>query len=201
MMSALLFEDFTSPPRPGTQAEDEMLPRAQVEAEKVTAYENGYQAGWDDAAAAQAEDQTRIGAEFARNLQELSFTFHEARAHVIQAMEPLLSGLINTLLPRLVAESLGARIMEELQPYLEQAADSPVELMVAPASRAALEPHMKTVKSVAIRLVEEPTLAEGQAYLRIGKSELQIDLTGALDRISQAMDALYDMNERILKHG
>ena len=42
---------------------------AAVEEAKLAAYEQGYTAGWDDAAAAQSDDQTRIRADLARNLQ------------------------------------------------------------------------------------------------------------------------------------
>lgn len=200
-MMALAFEDFEE----STQAQpaatgDDAVPKAVVEAERMAAYEQGYKAGWDDAARAEAEDQTRIGADFARNLQDLSFTFHEARAHVLQSMEPLLEELIDTLLPDLVGETLGLRIVEELRPMIEDGADSPIELVVAPQSRAALEKQLADTNTSAIRLSEEPSLAEGQAYLRVGKTERQIDMTGALERISVAIQSLYALNERTLKH-
>ena len=52
-----------------------------------------------------------------------------------------------------------------------------------------------------VKLVEEESLAEGQVYLRVGKIEKQIDLGSAIERISAAVHALYDLNERTLKHG
>jgi len=199
---SVLLEDFETPaPAQQPVKPSDLVPRAVSDADKVVAYEQGYKAGWDDAAHAEADDQERIGADFARNLQELSFTFHEARSHVIQAMEPLLTELIGTLLPQLVSETLGPKIVEELQPLIEQGADSPVELVVAPASRAALERQLADSNMSAIRLTEEPSLAEGQAYLRVGKIERQIDMAGALERISLAIRSLYALNERILDHG
>jgi len=200
-MGSLSLEDFTTAAQSREADHADLVPRTTVEADRMESYEKGYQAGWDDAARAQSEDQTRIGADFARNLQELSFTFHEARAHVIQAMEPLLNELVETLLPGLVSETLGHKIMEELRPLIEEGADSPVELVISPASRPALENQMAGFESIAIRLTEEPSLAEGQAYLRIGKTERQIDLSGALETITKAIRALYELNERTLKHG
>jgi hypothetical protein len=51
---------------------------------KLAAYEQGYQAGWDDAAAAQVRgpdgDRGRSGAKPAT----LSFTYQEARSHILQ---------------------------------------------------------------------------------------------------------------------
>lgn len=173
---------------------------ALTEADRMAAYEQGYQAGWDDAARAEAEDQSRIGTEFARNLQELSFTFHEARAHVIQTMEPLLTEIVGTLLPALVAESLGDTVLQELQPLIEACADTPIDLAVAPESRPALERRLPEPALATVRITEEPSLAAGQVYLRMGRTERKIDLSGAQDRIVQAIRALFAQNERILKH-
>ena len=173
---------------------------ALTEADRMAAYEQGYQAGWDDAARAEAEDQSRIGTEFARNLQELSFTFHEARAHVIQTMEPLLTEIVGTLLPALIAESLGDTVLQELQPLIEACADTPIDLAVAPESRPALERRLPEPALATVRITEEPSLAAGQVYLRMGRTERKIDLSGAQDRIVQAIRALFAQNERILKH-
>ncbi len=196
----LSLDDFGVRETPVPAPQAPVQPPAAVESERVAAYEQGYKAGWDDAARAEAENQSRIGAEFARNLQEMSFTFHEARAHVIQAMEPLLLELVGKLLPELVAETLGARILEELRPLVEDRADGPIQVVIAPANRAALERQLEGAGAGAFRLVEEPSLAEGQAYLRVGSAERQVDIAGALERISTAIRSLYDLNERTLKH-
>ena len=198
---SLTLEDFAFAPEPSQKVPPDTVSRAQLESEKSTAYENGYQAGFDDAAQAEAKNQERIRADLARNLQELSFTFHEARAHVTQAMEPLLVQLLETVLPQLARETLITKILEELQPMVDQSADSPVELMVCPADLVAMRTHSDQFDQANVKLVEEPTLAEGQVFLRIGKIEKQIDISGAIERISQAVQALYDLNERTLKHG
>jgi len=197
---AVALEDFeaVTQSRPAQPADS--VPRAEVEAEKMAVYEQGYKAGWDDATQSEAQDQSRIGAEFARSLQDLSFTFHEARAHVIQTMEPLLNELIEKFLPDLVCETLGLKILEELRPLIEDGTDNPVQLVVAPTSRAALQKQFDQTDISGIQLTEEPSLAEGQAYLRVGRIERQIDMTGALDQISDAIRSLYALNERTLKH-
>ncbi len=174
----------------------EMLERARLEG-----YENGYKAGWDDAAKAEAEEQSRIGAEFARNLQDLGFTFHEARSHVMQALEPLLAGMVERVLPRLVSETIGQTIIEELMPLASAAADTPIEIVVSPASRAAIEGLLARESAVPFTLKEEPTLSEGQVFLRAGKLERHIDFTNAVDQIGTAINGLYELNEKAFRHG
>ncbi len=196
----LSLEDFDEIAVPQPAATPDVVPRPQAEADKATSYEQGYQAGWDDAARAEAEDQDRIGAEFARNLQELAFTFYEARAHVIQAMEPLLGELLDTILPEIARETLGLKIVEVLTPLIEEAADQPVELVVSPQSRPAIERHLGDLTATPLVLVEETSLADGQAFLRVGRTEQKIDMTGALDQIRDAVASLHALNEGALKH-
>ncbi len=198
-MGGLSLEDFDTEPGPAAPAPTASAPPDPPA--PAQGYEDGYQAGWDDAIRAQNEEQSRIAAEFARNLQELSFTFHEARAHVIQSMEPLLDQLVGTVFPGLVAEAMALTVQDELRPLIAESADAPVELMVGPGGRETLEAHVAELGNAAIRLVEEPSLAEGQAYLRIGKTERQVDLAAALKKIRTAIGNLYELNERTLKHG
>ncbi|WP_172297614.1 flagellar biosynthesis protein [Pseudoruegeria sp. HB172150] len=202
-MPGLMLEDFdTEPPAPPQAATSPAVADQTLLGEdaRTAAFEEGYQAGWDDAVSAHSQDRQRIGAEFARNLQELSFTFHEARAHVLHAMEPLLNELVNTVLPGIVAETFALTVQEELRPLIASSADVPIDLVVAPGARTALEGQIAENAAAAIRLVEEPTLVEGQAFLRIGKVERQVDLSGALTQIRAAAAALHELNERTLQH-
>ena len=97
---------------------------------RLEGYEAGYKAGWDDAVNAEEEEQNRIGAEFARNLQDMGFTFHEARAHVLNTLEPLLLGMVEKVLPDLVSQTIGHSIIEEMLPLATPAADPPLEVVI-----------------------------------------------------------------------
>mgnify|MGYP003515970463 CR=1 FL=1 len=66
------------------QTPSQQVPSADQES-RLEAYEQGYRAGWEDAAAAHAEDQRRIRVDLARSLQALGFTYQEARAHVLKS--------------------------------------------------------------------------------------------------------------------
>lgn len=190
--SAELAQPTQAPVAPVTP---EMLEQA-----RLAGYEAGYKAGWDDAVTAEAESQGRIGAEFARNLQDLGFTFHEARSHVMQALEPLLAGMVERVLPDLVSRTVGQTIVEELLPLASEAADAPIEVVICPSCRPAIEP-MLVEAAVPFTLVEEPTLAEGQVFLRSGHSERHIDFADAVDRIGTAINSLYQLNEKAIYNG
>ncbi|WP_417262464.1 flagellar biosynthesis protein [Celeribacter sp.] len=167
----------------------------------MAAYEQGYKAGWDDATRAEGEDQSRIGAEFARNLQDLGFTFHEARSHVMKALEPLLTEMVSKVLPNLVNETLGQTILEELLPMAEDASDAPIQIVVSPASRPAIQRLIDDSLTIPLDIIEEPSLAEGQVYLRMGELEKKIDMDSAVEKIGKAINAVYALNEEAMKHG
>ncbi|KMW59024.1 ABC transporter, ATP-binding protein, flagellar [Candidatus Rhodobacter oscarellae] len=198
---ALALEDFALSEAGPLQSSDDRISTTESETARMNAYEQGYKAGWDDAVRSETEEQARIGTELARHLKEMSFGFHEARTHILKAMEPLLEELIGNLLPTLVRDSLGPRIVETLEPLIADCADSPVHIAVAPDSEALLRPHLEASGISEFDLVEEVTLSDGQAFLRVGRIERKIDLTQALEEIAKSVRALSDLNERAIIDG
>lgn len=192
---ALKLEVFETAQEPSEKA-IVVLDALALEDSKLAAYDQGYSAGWEDATTAQSDDQTRMRADLARNLQSLGFTYHEARTHVLRAVEPLLQQVVGRLLPALARESLAPVVLEVLMPLVEKLADAPISLVVNPASRAAVETLLAAATNLPITIVEEPSLSEGQAYLRLGATETHIDLDGATAEISTAMRGFFESPER-----
>lgn len=210
MSSPFAFEDFSEtrkprkaeatpkPTRSGPSDAD--LQRAAEEA-RSQGYETGYKAGWDDAVKAEEDTRMRVGAELARNLQDLGFTFHEARAHVIKALEPLLAEMTDKVLPELVSQSLGHSIIEELIPMAEACADTPVEIVICPENRASVEALVEASLPLQVVFVEEPSLSDGQVFLRLGTKERKIDLDGAITKFRGAISAAFTLNKEAMNHG
>lgn len=201
MNKPLVLEDFEqsdlSVSHPGIRS----VAEAELEKIRVTSYEAGYSAGWDDAVKEANVDKDRIEAEFARNLEDLGFTFHEARSHVLGSLEPLLRTIVDTLLPEVMRDALGQVINDEIMPLAAQAADTPIEVRVSSGSRKVLDHLMDRVTATPLQVFEDDTLPEGQVFLRSSSSERCIDLTSALARIKGAVTALYDINEKAFEHG
>jgi flagellar assembly protein FliH len=170
-----------------------VLDRVALEDEKLAAYETGYKAGWDDASAAMSGDQSRIHADLARNLQALSFTYHEARSHLLKAVEPLLVQIVGQLLPEIARETLAPFVLETLMPLAESLGDAPVTLVLNPAARPAVEALLEQATGLPLTIEEEPTLGEGQVYIRLGSVETQVDLDKATADISAAVRGFFDL--------
>jgi flagellar assembly protein FliH len=172
-----------------------------MEEARLAAYEQGYTAGWDDATAAQAEDQTRLRADIGRNLQALGFTYQEARTHLLRAVEPLLLDITASLLPVLAREALAPVVLETLMPLAEQAADAPVRLVLNPSARPAVEGLVTAATGLPLTIVEEPTLGEGQVYLRLGETETQVDLDRAVAAVTAALRDFFALSREEAPHG
>ncbi len=194
-MRALNLEVFETA-QPSGQTPVVVLESIAFEEAKLSAYDQGYRAGWDDAVQAQMTDQSQISAELARNLKSLSFTFADARQHVLSAMEPLLRDIAARVLPAMAQNVLAPSILHILLPLAERASDSPVEILINPAARQAVETQLAKSACPAVTLVDEASLGEGQAFIRIGQSETRIDLDTAIAEISAALADFFQTPER-----
>jgi flagellar biosynthesis/type III secretory pathway protein FliH len=197
MLKLEVFEAETPGPGAKTVVLDSML----LEETKLASYDAGYAAGWEDAAAAQSADQTRVRADLARNLQSLGFTFHEARMHVLRALEPLLNEIVGRFLPGLARETLAPIVLDVLMPLAEKMADAPVTLVLNPAARPAVEALLEQATGIPLTLVEEPSLSEGQVYLKLGETETQINLDRATAEITAAVRGFFELPEKENKNG
>ncbi|ETX29642.1 hypothetical protein [Roseivivax isoporae] len=196
-MSALadLLEDF------GTVVPSGAGPASGVDADEIArrelqSYEQGYRAGRDDAVRAQDEDSTRLAGDFAQNLKDLSFTYHEAYSHVLRAMTPLLRQIVETILPVALHDGLGAHVAAELEQVAARCGGLAAEVAVAPESLAAVAPFLARDFGFPVDLVPDASLREGQAELRLPDREQRIDLDGIAEGLRTAIAAFRpDMHE------
>ena len=188
MSGRLTLENFQKPDKPKSRAS---VPE-ELEKQMLAAFENGYKAGWDDAVKTQRKDRAHISADFARNIQSVSFTYHEVQSQIMQSVEQLLQDVVEKILPQTAAAMLGQTVVEVLRPMVEAAVDAPVELVVHPENRPTLVPLVNDALSLPVTVVEENSLGVGQVFLRIGKIEKSIDLDEVLGSVKQAIDGFFD---------
>lgn len=194
-MPPLRLEVFDTAPAPDGGVQP-LVEASAMEEAKINSYEQGYSAGWEDASAAQQGDQSRIRADLARNLQSLAFTFQDARSHVLQAVRPLLLEMTTRLLPTLSREAIGQTVVEALMPIAEDLADAPVTLVLNPAVRDRIEGIVAEATGLPVVIEEEPSLGEGQVYIRFGTQERKVDLDRVAADISAAVRGFFSMAEK-----
>lgn len=166
------------------------------EDQQLQAFEKGYQAGWDDAVKAQADSIAKVSAEFGQNLQDMSFTYHEALSKLTLSIQPVLAEIIDKLLPSLAQKTLGPQIVGLLIEMIKEQPNQPIEIVVAPSQIETIEELAGEKLESPFQIVAEQSLGDGQAYVRIGSVERSIDLESVLTGVNEAMSAFFHEAEQ-----
>ena len=186
-----LLEDFAPRPAPDPRAEEE----AQVvlpEEERLAAFEKGYAEGYEDATRAAEEGRRRVGAALAGRLEDLSFTYREARVAILREVRELLEAVGDGVLPAMGHEGFGATLAEAVTAEIEARVACPVAVSVAPDAVDVVAPLMPEVQGFPVDLRGDPDLGEGQAVIGFPDGEREIDVgpvvTRALAALAEWMD-------------
>ncbi|APX13297.1 hypothetical protein [Tateyamaria omphalii] len=190
MSAAHLFEDFGE--EKPKLADAASLPIEVVEDQKLEAFENGYQAGWEDAVAAQSETQSFVSSGLASSLQDASFEYHELRAGMTATVETIIKSVTDIILPRVAHSSLGAHVREKAQDMVRASLDKRVEIAVAPENEAAVRSVLNDDIPEPFLLVSDNLLAPSQVVLRTEQTEAELDLDRTVAEISAAVTSFFE---------
>jgi flagellar assembly protein FliH len=167
-----------------------------VAAARSEGYEAGYASGWEDAHTSDQAARERIAAEFERNIEALAFTYHEAvdlvRAEVFDFVEAVIEGFLPAILPELTREHL----REALRKHGEDLLHAPVDIVVSSDCRDVVAEMMSEDFALELNLVEDPTLAPHQVFLRFAQTETAIDLAPVAETLRAQLTAMKPSKER-----
>lgn len=196
MSIAHILEDFSV--ETASQGSVKLMSEVAIEDQRLASFEQGYTAGWDDAIDAQSNDQTRMTGKLTQNLQDVSFTYHEALSQMLCSIEPVFQAITESILPEVLQETLVPLIVGKLSEMARIHAEQPVELVVPAGVGTALRPILAQEFSVPVLLREDPNLGEGQARLRVGVAEQEVDSKELLQNIRSAVEAFdYTLKKEI----
>lgn len=195
-----ILEDFGSASF-RARSDGPVIDEGEMEASRLAAFEEGYRAGWDDADKARKTESGEISESLAQNLQDLSFTYHEAYGTVMSAVAPLLEDMVNAFLPQLAQATIGAHVVETLRSLSAEIGSLEVTLSVAPVNLDAVSPLIDGDFAFPVKLTPDETLGPDQADLRFGQVEKQIDLGDLVETVREAVRGFAHDNKRTLANG
>ena len=167
-----------------------------VEEQRLVSFEKGYSAGWEDAVSAKDQESTRISATLASSLEDLNFTFHEAQTQLIESLDPMFKVLTSAVLPDAMSATFGHHIVDQLTDMARSQTDQGMTILVSPGESAAVRSLLEEDISVPVKVMEDHNLSEGQAYLRVGDAEREINSSALLESIHDSIDAFtYHLRE------
>ncbi|THH34802.1 hypothetical protein E4Z66_17725 [Aliishimia ponticola] len=198
MAVAQLFEEFGRDPIP--EVEVKPLEVEDVEDLKLKAFEEGYGAGWDDAVTAQVQSGKYVSDALKQNLAALSVTREDVLLSFMQASESLFKEIAAKVLPEVANRVLVDHVVSVLTNAVRQATDQDVSITVAPSEVASVTSRLESEGSDQIEVHGNPQLSPGQAELKLGRIEKQIDLPAMISEISAAIDAFHKSVEEGNSH-
>ncbi|MEP2470043.1 ABC transporter ATP-binding protein [Roseobacter sp.] len=195
------YRNFGGEKAPEPTIEEDSTSVAASEDQQLEAFEKGYQAGWDDAVKAQSDSVTKVSAEFGQNLQDMSFTYQEALSKLTLSMKPIMVEIVDKLLPAVAHDTLGPQIVDQVFDLLREHPNQPIELVVAPSNIETVQHLAEDKIKAPFEIVGDQTLADGQAFVRIGTEERSIDMQTILTGVSDAITAFFYEAEQENKNG
>lgn len=188
MTRPIKFEDFGAAPPP---LEDDIQPTVDVAAIEREAYDQGYKTGWDDGVEATQTDEGKAHEDLKTALQEMGFTYQEARQHVMKSLRPLLLAMSEQVLPLMVQASFAQKIVDQVE-ELAKEIEPPFTIRCSPANSGTLIALLENYPALPMKVEPEETLLDGQATLFLDEGQTQIDLTQTLEAIATAIAEFYD---------
>lgn len=188
MTLAHIYQEFG-----GVKATFRPLDDHDLETEKLQSFEEGYQAGWKDSCSSGMESQVTLSAGVAKNLQEISFGYHEARSKMHQAIAPLLEAIFSIFLPQLLQEMLGPTVLENLTEMMRERLDKPIEISVSQANFEGLSSFLDAQLSLPFMVLKEADLSGDEVYLRLGDQEREINFDDLIAEVRTRTLSLFEM--------
>ena len=191
-----LLEDFA----PALRAQAEPTEEAESR-DFLDAFEQGYKAGWEDAIRAKSEEHNSVSAELARNLQDMSFTLHEAQAAVLADFSQVLEQIVEKTIPLLVHETLGLQIVEQLAELAREQEPIDVKICVSSEDVQTVQALLPENLAFPVGIIEDPKTPPGQCQINFGARERQIDVNDVLDNLSQALAGFVHQSQKEVVNG
>ncbi len=169
------------------------LSELKLEEERLEAFEKGYQAGWDDSTNSRHSETDEAARRISQQLDDWSFTYHEAHANALKSLGPVIRQLVDTVLPHVARRMIGPQISELIQDMVAEHGHQPITLSCAPDDRNAVE-HLETsFDALPLEVMVNPDLSIGQVEVRFGTvAESELDLSGVMSGVSSALDAFFE---------
>ena len=190
-MIGFALEDF------GSAAAAHAPGRAGSGVKTLDRFDDGYNAGWQDAMDRIEAEQKHVGERLAERLDRMELTQRDANAAALTALEPALRDIFDRLLPRAAERAFLPILLEEVGAVLAGDAGR-LTLHVAPEEEQAISRLLERAGHAEDRVSvrPEPTLSISQAHIRWQGQERRVDLEGVLSTLDEALETFIATMDR-----
>ncbi|MBL3703362.1 hypothetical protein GI582_11760 [Sulfitobacter sp. BDSS02] len=199
MPIADLFENFSE--NSSTDKNAAGMSEDELEDIRLAAFEKGYVAGWEDAIKNQEKENSRISDGMSQRLEDISFTFYEARSQFSKDSGIILRLLSEKILPETLHRNLAEHLTYEMKSILESLSPDSLTIAVPKGNRTKVEKLLNLDISVPLRIEEDFSLSNDQVVLRVADIEREIDINRFVKSMLDTMDTFTFSTEKSDKYG
>lgn len=184
-----VFESVSEPASPTL-----LLPE-EIEDIRLSAYERGYGAGWDDAQSRAAEAEAAHRATIEHWAEQLTFTYHEARAAALTALRPVLEGVLRDVVPQSARAAVVPSAIDALLPFAQAALDTPIRVRIGLGRSGMFKAAVAGIPLPPLEIHETPDLTDSQIAFERGVEETRVDLQAIAQELGAAIEAFYQIED------
>lgn len=189
-----ILEDFSDPPLiDGTSPETDNADDVAAAEQGLEMFDRGYQAGWDDAVAAQVETHANLSEELAKSVADIALPYHDALAQMQENFRPAINILLGELLPRTLADAFGARLAADLADFGHRACAGPVIVVVPNGQADTISQVLAVETDVPIEVQEADDCPKGALRLTVGDTLYQIDTAATVAAVETAISEYFEL--------
>ena len=189
-MPALLnLEDFLTNTISRDPSEQEAVPNSEE-------FERGYNSGWADANENQQQKQETEFSELVRNLQDMTFTFYEAKAQIMNDLRPLFSEILDKTLPELTSKTYIQELVDKIEAGIASQHSPKIHVELCAADHSALIARLDQHSDLPVEFHTTDHLQPGQVHLSIGDREHLFDAPDILKNLEDSIEGFFSLNER-----
>lgn len=177
-----ILSDFTA-----LQATADFQQPDAMETFRLEVFETGYKAGWDDAAKAYDETNTRLSNDVLRNLCDLSLEHQSNYAQLQTRLTTIVNEISNVLIPTVADQSFAPKLIIFLEQQLKDTGMDTLDLHLNSKTARRLGDLMTPDLADRINLKVSPDLSETQAILQINGDAIEFTFKDAIEKLSDEL--------------
>lgn len=164
------------------------------------AFAQGYDEGFAAGLAAANADNATLSSSLVQTFSDISFTYAEARAQILQSLGPLIETLTSAVLPHCVVSGFAGVLAQELSSIAGADTSAPICVHVHPDQQVAVQQVVAGLQSE-ITVQTDHSLDLHAARISRANTETQLDLDQLLMQITEALNAITLLENRTNAHG
>ena len=161
----------------------------------------GYGAGFAAGHAAARQEAASLETEFIKALDDIAFSYAEARRAVLQDLTPLFETIVERLCPLAAGDVFRAHALKALADAADADTDGPLCLYAHPEDTEALRGILNTGTVTHIDLIPDHTFPRHRLHIATAKAASTLDVTELLTSLETVLRSLVDINESEREHG